>query len=523
MNSARAEQELRRQLADYEYELPSRFATTSTQQPSWLVDSSNQLREYQQARDVYLERKFQHSILKQALTFDGEKFNYTSTAADSDDEEVRAIPRPEEWDELRATQKRVQASITETAASYQRALLELQNKYELFQLRRTELQDMLDHPDSSSFSNDDDDDIDEEELSALQERRSELQKRHAALQVELQTVQHHHDQKVQAVAQHQADYQTLLQQLSLSEHSTNNKESTAGAAEHCARVALWDRGALQELQENNQQLQAKVETMTQAKQYYENLRQFVEKVSEVRVLSVDRTESVDHHQRMLLKAQLLQQYDVEIVLEVNKKNRHLLKPVSAKIVSDNSVIAGPTLDEASDHGSNSVVQLQIPQLDDLVVGASDSFQSTVPGEPLRFLLCEIIARIQATQQRVQELTLLHTEALTRIGRYTVGTANSIEYQEVVCSLNYAQMTAVLRLTPDCPLIAGSVFLDQLVGLGGWETDTVHAIKAKVSETQYQSPVEIVRAIKTEIQRLQVEESLVLPATPRMPVRGHVWE
>jgi len=153
-----------------------------------------------------------------------------------------------------------------------------------------------------------------------------------------------------------------------------------------------------------------------------------------------------------------------------------------------------------------------------------------------------LTRITATEQRLQDLALLQTEALTKIGKYgnnhdqpsdddnanmAAGAVVAVSYQEVVCSLNYAQMTAVLRLTPDCPMVPGSVFLDQLVGLGGWDTALVQRIHDKIChETRlYSSPVAVVRALKAEIRRLQQEEGLVLPETPKMPVRGgvgHHW-
>ena len=85
----------------------------------------------------------------------------------------------------------------------------------------------------------------------------------------------------------------------------------------------------------------------------------------------------------------------------------------------------------------------------------------------------------------------------------------LQIQEIVCSLNYAQMTAVLRLTPDCPVAPDSAYLDQLVGLGGWDAAVVDSIRQTVSRQQpYSSPVAIVRALKQEIRRRQLAMSKV---------------
>ena len=84
MNGVSGEQELRRQLEDYE--LPSRFLLPQQQQqhPATTRLDSHRRREYTHARDVYLQRKFQRALVQQVLTtFDGvEKFDRTVSTGD---------------------------------------------------------------------------------------------------------------------------------------------------------------------------------------------------------------------------------------------------------------------------------------------------------------------------------------------------------------------------------------------------------------------------------------------------------
>jgi len=495
MSTSSAEPDLFQQLQDYQ--LPSQYHDHSQQNQhhDGTIDP-NLLQQYRTLRDEYLRKSLLNGVLEKvgsSTTFNGETFVVEPP-----------LHSEQDWEALHEQQELVRATITEKATAYQRLLLELRAKHEHFQTRRAELQDLLDgtdyNLDDCSGGEDDDseqEEIDEEAVSAQQERLSELQKKRAALQVELRLVQERHDQSVQNVAERKAELQAL-----------EDKENYIDT-----QSLLQDPVALQNLKDENHKLRVKVEKLTEINNFYEKLRLLMEELMGVRVLAVDPAGGRD----MLMKVQLLQKYNVDIVLRLEAKDT--LKVVSAKFVSDNTIITGPATVRNGDNSSinNTVVQLQIPPLDDLVAASTQ-----IPtGDNVRFLLRETKARIEATQQRVHELTLLQTEALTKIGKYSVGQNN--DYQEVVCSLNYAQMTAVLRLTPDCPLVEGSVYLDQLVGIGGWETSTVERIKTAVhAEGPFKSPVAILKAIKLEIERLQNEEGLVLPETPRFSARSHEW-
>jgi hypothetical protein len=148
----------------------------------------------------------------------------------------------------------------------------------------------------------------------------------------------------------------------------------------------------------------------------------------------------------------------------------------------------------------------------------------LPGnQALQFCIREAVGRIAVTQARAEDLSQLQELALTKIGRIgaTTGSACKDSFggldQEVVCSFN-EQLTVVLRLTPDSPMVRGSVYIDQIVGLGGWDHLVVEQLKDMINHQQFGSPVRLIRAFQSELERLQSEEGLVLPGTPTLPSR-----
>ena len=99
--------------------------------------------------------------------------------------------------------------------------------------------------------------------------------------------------------------------------------------------------------------------------------------------------------------------------------------------------------------------------------------------------------------------------LTKIGKlYNDHDNNSSENsscfgesdQEVICSLNEEQVSVLLRLTPDCPFVLGSVYIDQLVGLGGWEQDLLDQMKDRVNDEKFDNPITLIKYLQKEIQK-----------------------
>ena len=76
----------------------------------------------------------------------------------------------------------------------------------------------------------------------------------------------------------------------------------------------------------------------------------------------------------------------------------------------------------------------------------------------------------------------------------------------MCSLNIG-IAAVLHLTPDCPILAGSAYLHQLVGVGGWD-DGALKLKSRVTgKKSCKVPVEIMDELVEEIEKMIREEGV----------------
>jgi hypothetical protein len=477
--------ELRRKLDAYQF--PAEADPDHHRTKGGSTVDTNLLHQYKAARDAYLLRKVQLQLIDRATTtFDGSTGTFASVP----------VPSAEEQQALREQQTATIESIAQKAGDYQRRLLELQAKHEYFQTRNQEFEQLMeenaqgddqdDSDDEGSF--DGTDDVDTAELAAQNAKFVHLQNRLADLEVQLRTVQQQNDAVVQRIQK-----KTL---------ELNGKENVV-------QGLMRNPAALEELKQENASIEAEVDKFNEIHYFYENLRVIMEELSGIRILGISaalKETTAD----TLMKVQLLNKYVLEIALAtVHSSNS--VDVVSAKFVSDNTLLIGPESDNAPK------VQLQIPNVDDLVE-LSGKLQFERQADKVRFLLRETLARCTATHERVQELSQLQSTVVTNIGKYT-----STKDQEVVCSLNHEQMTAVLRLTPDCPLVAGSVYVDQLVGLGGWDTALVERIKCAVNgDTKYKSPVAVIEAIQMEITHLVDEEGVKLPETPRMPVRGHVW-
>jgi len=229
----------------------------------------------------------------------------------------------------------------------------------------------------------------------------------------------------------------------------------------------------------------------------------MEEIGGIKLLSVEEEGEDDE---VVVKVHLLGKHKVH----VNMSSRG-----SAFTVTNAKFVSSTLVRSAEDPETKSSVQMNIPALDDLV-RLSRNLGSV---EDLRFLLREAMARIQTITARVDELAILRTRFLTKIGKiqyhdYSFGG----EDQEIVCSLNEG-ITAVLRLSPDCPMIDGSVFLDQIVGVGGWDMDVLDRIKDRVNaQPNCKGPLAIMEALAKEIRRVQEEDGVLLPGTPSMPAR-----
>jgi vacuolar-type H+-ATPase subunit D/Vma8 len=464
---------------------------------------------YKQARDKYLRRRVKATIIDHTRTFDGK------------DIELPPVPTPEEEETLKERLQQVLLEVQQTAQESHQKILELQEKHTTFCLRREELKkivkDMEDTNDKKrgdessllldddGYYSDEDDDVEDEKLAQEEERLARLQQKKAQLQVQFAQLQQETNQLQIKVEKAMAEAAELSQQgKNDGEDNTNNGPSSPTT-----------------VQAEVEETRKKLEECKEFKIFYDGLREVMEELTMIQLISVgnapaDDAEDSDNDdnnpKNILIHVRFLEEHEIHIILRRDPKKPEEMRVVDAKFVTS-TVVKGPAVDE----NRNKQIQLTIPPLNDLV----QLCKMFPPGEELRFLVREAMSRVRLIKSRVVELTLLQGQAgvLTKIGTLRHNTeGESGEEQEVVCSINECSITVGLRLTADCPRIPSSVYIYQMVGVGGWNEADVNKIKERVSSQEYQTPLEVIQAIRGEVARLQEEEGVSPPKTPMLPLR-----
>ena len=386
----------------------------------------------------------------------------------------------------------------------------------------------------------------DEKITSLKEKKSMMEARLRKIRMETEQVSHDIDSK-----------QTLLRTLvQTHSHSLEKQQENPHA------ILELDKD-VEVLKKESQLMRMQAQEFRDMSDYYESTKGAIEVISGIKILSVTDAKPIDQGSNytvsprknsprmnsprkqlkdqgsadkehttgggaIVLKVQLLDQHIVEIILgncangrilsTSNNSNGHKdsFRVVSAKLITS-SVLTDTLLDpEEVEKNPTPTVSVTIPPLDDLVSLAAN----LEPVEDLRFVLRESLARIRILSARMNELALLRQKYLTKI---TDPAKNKVQYgfggedQEILCSLG-SQVTVVLRLTPDCPILKGSVYIQRIVGCGGWEENVLQRIKVKVNEMKMSGPVELMDALVEEIDRVVKEEGVKMPKTPVLPSR-----
>ena len=448
------------------------------QQQQQRQDSTLLIQRYEQARDLYLKRRLENLLVDHIATYRPE-----------DEEQPFDIPQLEEDEENALNERHTQAlAILQTSLeTVHDRVTELRMNQEKIKSRREELECMLadleDNEDDDDDEDYDDDDtatamdkdenvVDESAMASEQARIEELQKRKIQLQQDLAKVQAE-TQQAQERAQHKQ-----------------------------ARVE-----ALQTPDQDAEEIRNKIEELKEMKDFYDRLREVMEELGGVKILKVEE-ESGERH--LLLTLKFYNEYQVQVELEVYRKA--FLKIVSAKWLSE--PVVRPAKDNDGDSKKMDDFSLSMDPLDDLVQVAKTTLG---PPHDLRFVVRETLARIRMAQDRVQELSVLRENVLTKFH----------SGNQVICSLNDG-IVIVMRIYEKF------LKLEQIVGVGGWDEKATSQLQTSVTfrlETELAqddasvllhgskvTPMIIVQFVQEEIQRLQATPGWVPIKTPRCPER-----
>lgn len=460
------------------YELPDKFSEPPVDQ----VLDEETIERYKKARDEYIHRRMLQVF-----------YDHVGTLDENGEFSLPQLPSLEEQEELSQKRTQVQRELLATAASLNQDNEALQAKYSAFCARRQELAKMIadieENPSSQDLLMDDDDeeeDIDQEAFTYEGQHLADATQRKAELELELERIRH--------------EKTVARKALEETKHQVDELQKKRGAI-----VRSVSPETLQEMESDTASMRQKVKELKEMSEWYGGLCQVMEEIGGIKLLAVDNGD--DDSNEVVAKVQLFGKHEIHVSMSSRGNAFHV---TNAKFVTSTLVRS------VQDPESNSSVQMNIPALDDLVRLCSNLGSV----EDLRFLLRETMARIQTITARVDELALLRTRFLTKIGK--LQTTNDYSFggqeQEVVCSLNEG-ITAVLRLSPDCPMLDGSILLDQIVGVGGWDVAILDRIKDRVNASpNCKGPLALMETLVKEIRRIQTEEGISLPGTPSMPAR-----
>ena len=493
------------------------------------VDASL-LERYRQARDVYLQRRVLHSLFEHVETFQVDertgKPRFVKPSLSEEGEESDILEEELVVSKLQACVQRIQDRH-----------MELQVQFAAFATKRDELEQMVHEVAATAGDDEDDDDdvvvdplmmtistddgeniiVDEVALQEQEEKLVVLQQRKAALETQIRNV----------------DKENLQVQKSIKSATKDALEKSTGAAAAASSSSsmmedIFSPETVAQLQEQNIKMEADLYQLEEIHEFYKHLTQIVEELGGIRILSIQQQqqqvvpegEQGNAKEELSLTVLVYGTHKIQLRLQVDDtrkrttlgrtSNSENLKVVHATFLSSTM------LQSNNKNKSTPAVQLRIPDLMDLVGLA----EKLAPGENLRFVVREASARIRTLQARVEELSELQTMVpVTKIYPIQNITSFGGDDQEVICSLEKEQISVLLRMTPDCPLVKGSVYIAQLVGVGGWDNAVVADIEEQVNALEeYRRPVDVIRAVKKEIQRRQEHEGLQLPPTPTLPAR-----
>eukprot|EP00815_Leptocylindrus_aporus_P000994 CAMPEP_0116050656 /NCGR_PEP_ID=MMETSP0322-20121206/515_1 /TAXON_ID=163516 /ORGANISM="Leptocylindrus danicus var. apora, Strain B651" /LENGTH=539 /DNA_ID=CAMNT_0003533257 /DNA_START=11 /DNA_END=1630 /DNA_ORIENTATION=+ len=316
--------------------------------------------------------------------------------------------------------------------------------------------------------------------------------------------------------------QSQIQQINEEQKALTEKiESMQGGNEIVNRDVEDVRQEVRDVQE-------KIEELRKMANWYDEVRATMEHLSGLSLKKVDIVDHVpaaeavncDNNGKMLEVHIGLHPYSddddtnevyvLAIQLQQQSRawqNRHKypLRVFNARMVGEQGFI------KSSDDAIKSAV-ITSSELDEIVKASNPNLKLSSTQmlqqqhQQIKFIARETLARIRGNIQRVHQIELLRQKHLVQI-EYTPTEASYDKYgsiDSVICSLNDG-ITVVLRLTPDCPLLPGSTYIEQMVGLGGWEQKTMRGITDKVNSLKLRSAPEVMHRVKNEIQRISMSQ------------------
>ena len=513
---------------------------------------------YRSARSNYLRSQITNQILEHLNTiqYDQDDENCSNPLIQFPESSTE-----EERDELRNSTEAAKENLCRSVSQVKQSYEGVYHKYQSLVQKRQDLANIVQDMESKGQTHlsplkaeidvdgdgdndgqaaDNDDIMDQTELELQDEKVKSLLAKRSMLEAKLRKVRMETEQVSSRISSKKSQLQEMI--------DLNNPR---GGSSSPTTVLDVDNLDAKEIEAETEQMRSRTKELTDMSYYYESKKSVLEEISGIKFLSVTdakqskekeearisprktsprqtRRHSLDRMEDAIcLKVLLLNHHVVEITLgnsgrlfAASVKNsgppNDCFRVVSARLTTS-SVLSDSILEtEEFENNPTPTVSITIPPLDDLVSLAAN----LEPVQDLRFVLRETLARIRILSARMNELAQLRTKYLTKI---TNPSRNKVNYgfggedQEIFCSLP-SQVTVVLRLTADCPILKGSAYIHQIVGCGGWEDAVLQRIKARVNEKRSMGPMDLMDNLVEEISRAEQEDGVKIPKTPTLPKR-----
>lgn len=530
--------------------------------PALLFSSPQLLSRYKSSRNAYLQNRTLELFIQTLATYDPTTRTFSMPTNNDDDEEEQKKHAESVLNEIKNTLESVNEGVDSVRV-----------KYAGFKEKREELADILEGMeraerqralvDANLDEDEDDDDgveITEEEVAAQEEELESLQQRRQDLEAKLRMVRGQIldvEDDIHGVKQVVNEVRVRMGRKQLDWR--RDAASTVGSGEEDG-VEYFS--VVNDVECEIAEMEEKAMELQQSKEFYDGMRELMEELGGVKIMSTKSTSSPDvqgesnteeqqqqaekrqklhNEEDFVLTLMLLGSHILELVIKTVQLNedkpKNGLRVMTAKLTTP-TTFPVPQSNTTTNENDTSLVEtmhsislsnisfskimsqkqtvsIAIPPLDDLVQW-SHSLDSS---QGIRFILVETMARIRTLEARVLELTHLrenYAAQIYDIEECAVDAQFGGAEQEVVCAINEG-ISVALRLGADCPLVSGSVYISELFGVGGWEEEKLDELKALVVERRCKGPVEVMELIVKSIRKKREEEGWKVPLTPRLPL------
>mmetsp|Transcript_30038 Transcript_30038/g.82463 ORF Transcript_30038/g.82463 Transcript_30038/m.82463 type:complete len:523 (+) Transcript_30038:111-1679(+) len=458
-----------------EYQPPPGLTPLSNDQSQSTAKSSkvtSLIERYERLREDMLKNNIEHEILEHAKTHDlTEPTTESDSSTDDGNAEIQQ-KRNKMVEDLQATADRIVQEEQGLQADY--AMLK-QRKEELRELllefqKKGDEDDTWSMPDGVDTEEDVDDETMDIDLAEQEEVLMNLERKKLLLKAQLQELQ----DEVAEVDQENLHLDAKL-------------------------AALEDT---ETLEKENEELQKQLDQLITIKNDYDYRRMILEELAGIKIESIQEEKVAAKGKGsapvLLIHVNftLLHAHNLRVSIEYKPGEEGLI--TSARFLEN----PPPPAEAAASQ------YLHLPPLDDLIPIAQTYPGNLQPTDRsgsggFRFLVHSALARLECRNEREAELAMLRNTHGCKVKvRQNPSDPEDYLFQQVECHIPWQEgdtvVECILRLTPDCPRVQGSLFLDDLKCAKHVWAIRLLASKFQGEQNRYSSPLQLVSELQQSL-------------------------